>query len=292
MGYFGAKKEMVLKALSQRFVGKLYIMSLLIMFNAHGLKASEVGMDLSIITWNVWFDDDSGRWRYPLILNELSKQDADILLLQEVTPSFLEIMIQHPLSNNYYISQSNQGASYQNITLTKQYPVASDVLALESNMQRKALIVQLELPSSTELISVVNVHLESPLDHSWLRERQIQQIIAFVEDENNLLIGGDFNFGNGTSAEATLSRQLFDLAYKGEYYDQPTFDVENNDWAKQTKYWFESSRRLDRLYHDLSFVVGSKYSLFANHPVFEGKDYLSDHFGVRADFSFIIDSIE
>ncbi|BBB26734.1 endonuclease/exonuclease/phosphatase family protein [Amphritea japonica] len=273
------------KVLLKRFIVKYFII-LFVVFNAYGLKISHAGEGLSIISWNVWFDGSTGHRRYPLILNELYRQDADILLLQEVTPYFIELMKQHPLSAKYNLAQSDQNANYQNITLTKQLPEMSKVLVLQSNMQRKALIVQLELPSSKDQINIVNVHLESPLDDDWLREQQLEKIIGFVEEDAYLLIGGDFNFGNGSPEESVLNRTFYDLAVKDEYQDKPTYDIERNYWAKQTKYWFEPSRRLDRFYHNLPFSVETKYSIFANAPVFEDNKYMSDHFGVRGDLYF------
>jgi len=266
-----------------RLMSQFVMAIIILMVCAASACAANDQQKLSIISWNVWFDDSSGEDRYPLILDELKSQKTDVVLLQEVTPAFLHALRLHPVSKNYFITLTDESMAYQNIVLTRQRPQNKKVLALNSQMQRKALLVQLQLPNQDELLAVVNVHLESSLDAQRLRQQQLSQILLTVKNEPNLIMGGDFNFGNGSEEEAVISRSLQELAKGSRYISTPTYDVEKNPWADQTKYWFESSRRLDRIYYRFMTEVKFSYSLIGQLPSPITKKHLSDHFGVKAD---------
>jgi len=247
--------------------------------------ANSNSQTLSVISWNVWFDDVSGKVRYPLILDELESEQADIVLLQEVTSTFLKALKQHPISKSYFLIESSERKSYQNIVLTRQKPQSSSVLALTSNMQRSAQLVELQLPILDDMLTVVNVHLESPLSDHSVRKEQLVQVLASAREAKNLLLGGDFNFGNGSEEEAFISGVLEDSAKGSGFTSTPTYDVDSNPWAEETKYWFEPSRRLDRIYQRFERGVYFNYKLIGQRPIPATERHLSDHFGVRVDIS-------
>ena len=48
--------------------------------------------DLSIVSYNVYFNNNTGKKRYPQIINYLNKKNADIIALQEVTNTFYKLI--------------------------------------------------------------------------------------------------------------------------------------------------------------------------------------------------------
>jgi len=237
---------------------------------------------LSILTWNVWFDDRSGGSRYPLIMDEIYQQNADIVVLQEVTPKFIGLLEKHRLNERYHVSFSSQTSRYQNVTLTKVQPEKHEVINLNSAMGRKALMVHLKANNNCDVV-VANLHLESPLDSSELRVEQIHQVVEALPLNHLAILAGDFNFGNKAKDENAALQSFYDAANTDEWVNTPTYDVDLNLWAKQTKFWFEESRRLDRVYLNTPNVLEQKYTLVGRIGM--GKEqFLSDHFGVKVSF--------
>ena len=248
-------------------------------------RAETDTQSLSILSWNVWFDDETGHWRYPLILDEINRQDADIVTLQETTTLFISLLKNHALIKQYHITLSQQGASYQNLTLSKKVPNSQQVLRLESYQGRKALLLEISSPALCEPLSIANVHLESPLDDEYLRTQQLQQITQLLGNHNPAIIAGDFNFGNGATEEKSIPQAYQDAASQDNWKNEVTYNIEQNSWAEQTKYWFESSRRLDRIYSLLPQAKQGQYQLIGQTPHSNGK-YLSDHFGIKYSVEF------
>ncbi|WP_415897260.1 endonuclease/exonuclease/phosphatase family protein [Neptuniibacter sp. QD72_48] len=237
---------------------------------------------LSILTWNVWFDDRSGQRRYPLILDEIYQQNADIVALQEVTPKFIGLLEKHRLNERYHVSFSSQISRYQNVTLTKVQPQYHEVINLTSAMGRKALMVHLKTSDNCDVV-VANLHLESPLDSSELRVEQIQKVVEALPSDHLAILAGDFNFGNKAIEENATLHSFYDAANSDEWINTPTYDVELNLWAQQTKFWFEDSRRLDRVYLNTPNALEQKYTLVAQLRL-EKAPFLSDHYGVKFSF--------
>lgn len=237
---------------------------------------------LSILTWNVWFDDRSGESRYPLIMDEIYQQNADIVTLQEVTPKFIGLLEKHRLNERYHVSFSSQRSRYQNVTLTKVQPEYHEAISLNSAMGRKALMVHLKTSDNCDVV-VANLHLESPLDSSDLRVEQIQQVVEALPSDYLVILAGDFNFGNKAKDENAALQSFYDAANSDEWINTPTYDVDLNLWAQQTKFWFEDSRRLDRIYLNTPNVLEQKYTLVGQNQLGKGQ-FLSDHYGVKFSF--------
>ncbi|WP_415904831.1 endonuclease/exonuclease/phosphatase family protein [Neptuniibacter sp. QD48_55] len=237
---------------------------------------------LSILTWNVWFDDRSGESRYPLILEEIYLQNADIVALQEVTPKFIGLLEKHRLNERYHVSFSSQRSRYQNATLTKVQPQNREVINLTSAMGRKALMVHLKTSDNCDVV-VANLHLESPLDSSDLRVEQIDQVVEAFPSNHLAILAGDLNFGNKAKDENAALQSFYDAANTDEWINTPTYDVDLNLWAQQTKFWFEDSRRLDRVYLNTPNALEQKYNLVGQLRT-DKEQFLSDHYGVKFSF--------
>lgn len=218
--------------------------------------------ETKILSYNVWFDDTSGvLHRYQRIIDFISTEDADYVCLQEVTPIFLQI-IKKSFSNKYYIYNNNiMEKSYGLVLLSKR---ESDlkILKLSTQMGREALVVH------DEQYTLVNVHLESMMEDTFLREQQLLEIKDHTKNSSNPVICGDFNFGDG-ERENILIEGFIDTGKKTKEH---TFNISENILAQSTRFYNEPSRRLDRI-----LMSRSDNELFTFKLI---KLNLSDHYPI------------
>ena len=171
---------------------------------------------LSLVTWNVWFDAFESSKRFAFIFHLMETYQPDLLLFQEVTPNFMQLLQKQRWIDAYDCSDDFSCKTvdpYGVLTIAKKsLDCKFQFIPMPSNMERQLLICR-----TTGLglnLVVGNVHLES-LANSVLREKQLQMCAeTFIEDSNWILCG-DFNFcsyknfaGNGPLENSCLQRQL------------------------------------------------------------------------------------
>ncbi|CAK9045799.1 unnamed protein product [Durusdinium trenchii] len=263
--------------------------------------------ELKVLTLNVLFElfgdvKTHMEVRMAHMFQELERAQADILLLQEVTPSFVQtILAQHWVRDHYWSSCGDIDTASVNpsgqLTLSR-LPMRSVVCARIS--QHKTVILatmSLSFRSKEVAVVIANLHLTADLnDASGTRRNhrveQLQTCEALINDRlqpGDLgLIAGDFN----DSAPA-ISSNFIDVWDRDEGY---TFDPRVNTVAQHVVAAVggcKDPRRIDRIY------VGSgswqfHAELFATEP-FRLEDaskpdqedqawYISDHFGVLCRF--------
>ncbi len=207
--------------------------------------------ETTVLSYNVWFDDESGlSHRYRQINEFILQQNPDYACLQEVTPGYLQ-RLKRALAGKYQIYDEGVARKrYGNVILAREGEHHAETLPLESRMGRNALIV------TGAKYTLVNLHLESMLDDTAIRERQLTQVIAHTREAKELLLCGDFNFGDGERENRLLSG----FVDAGKQKAEPTFDSVNNELADETRFYDEGSRRLDKIVartsdKDLEFQV-------------------------------------
>jgi len=196
--------------------------------------------EIKLLNYNVYFDDETGKTRYPEIIKFINQGKYNVIALQECTPLFMSLLNRDNKLRYFTRQQGSSRDGYTNIILTSLNTVQTGNIKLPSNMGRSAPFI--ELADSNMMIA--NVHLESGLFDSDIREQQLNTILAATKEQSKLMIVGDMNFADGDDEEQLLS-QFHDLGAKSE---QLTYDVELNVLAQQTKFPFEGSKRLDRLF--------------------------------------------
>lgn len=67
---------------------------------------------MSVVTYNVTSDKVSNRVRHPKILSLLEAQRPDFILLQEVTPSLLQKLLEQPWARQSYFLSDISGATF------------------------------------------------------------------------------------------------------------------------------------------------------------------------------------
>ena len=70
--------------------------------------------ELTVATFNIWFDDFHAEQRYLAIADLLCERRPDVIVLQEVTPAALEIFLGQPWLRDQYLSASAVGGDAGN----------------------------------------------------------------------------------------------------------------------------------------------------------------------------------
>ena len=238
---------------------KITILLCVLFSNTISAESTDVDL-LSIGSWNVWFHEASSTERFPNILNHIKNLSPDVMLLQEVTPTFIDQFNTSDLSKNYHlIATPNAKRAYGLAYLSKKPFEFTDIVQLSSKYNR-TVFFSLHISASNKAYVFVNVHLESGQSENIARGKQIDNIHShylpeFIRKVNtsypNITIvgsvwGGDFNI-DGHESHETLNKNWIDAAvYKNN--DKVTYDVINNPLARKTAAWLEGSSRLDRFY--------------------------------------------
>lgn len=225
--------------------------------------------DVTILSQNAWFDDESGRsGRYGLLLHDLAMANADVIALQEVTPTLLALIDRQANERGWNVAADREriAAGYGNVTLSKHPLIDSQRIALPSRMSRGALVTTLTTKDRT--LRVVNIHLDSMPEDVERRVLQLQTVRKLQTDGAWILVG-DCNFGDGDREGAALAG----LIDAGATDPTATYDIVTNAFAARTHFPDEPSRRLDRILVPAGTVIDGYRLIRTAH---------SDHYGIMA----------
>lgn len=209
--------------------------------------------EIKLLSYNVYFDDKTGKTRYPEIIKFIKQGDYNLIALQECTPMFLSLLNYDAKLRYFTRTQGSLSDGYTNIILTSLKTVHTGNIKLPTNMGRSAPFVKL----AESNMMIVNVHLESGLFNSHMREQQLNTILDATNGLTKLMIVGDTNFTDGDDEEQLLN-QFQDLGFEAQ---QVTYNVELNALAQQTKFPLEGSSRLDRLFLKCSSCETKQFNL-------------------------------
>ena len=156
---------------------------------------------LSLVSWNIWFDNFECKLRYDYILQYIRNHKPDVVCLQEVTNKFInQLRIDYSdILSEYCFSDSNVDSAtvipYGVATLCKRelFPTFSFEY-FPTKMYRKLLVTEFMIGKVP--FKIGTVHLES-LNNQATREQQLKvcsKRFEDVEDNTFSIICGDFNF--------------------------------------------------------------------------------------------------
>lgn len=223
-----------------RHFNKLLKSSLLILILSCQPALTAFANELKVLSYNVYFDDTTGKNRYPQIIELIKNGNFNVIALQECTARFIELLLNDQYFQEFTIAFGDSTHGYQNILLTSLATKSHGEIKLTTHMGRSAPYLTLaDLDTQ-----IINVHLESGLSDQSARKKQLTEILQASQHSQNVIITGDFNFGDGAEEELLL-QEFNDLGKKD---NKMTYDTENNLIAQKTKFLFEKSRRLDRIF--------------------------------------------
>ena len=222
---------------------------------SRSIQTPFLGTSFSILTWNVFsalFDEkQKGREaiRIPLQLEFLKNTEADLIALQEVTPKFWTILSHDPFFlSGYNMTHLPAHASMGQVICCKHKIIQANVLRL--SLHKHALFIVFELNKS-RVVKVVNIQLISDFarESSARRLQELSSISHYFGNESNIILLGDFNFGDHDTEEKTVPWGSFLDTWKCLHGNEDgfTFDYEGNSMALVSCGPRKESRRLDRI---------------------------------------------
>ncbi len=249
-----------------------------------GRDAPTVFRPVTVLTYNIYGYRLIHDNRAASLITLIEGSNADIIALQEAKPWFQKrLMANRIISGKYTMSTGNVGATGSGLVILSRFPVLSSEYRDQPGRSHKAFLVTRVLIHG-RIVPVVNVHLESELDESSVRKRQLRRIFKSVKNEKKAVVLGDFNFGDTAVEEpAVIPYDYTDLWNRLRPGDRGyTWNMERNVLARKHAYPRELSRRLDRILFHAGSWVPFDVTLYGTNLFRAGRRllYPSDHFGL------------
>ncbi len=240
---------------------------------------------LRILTYNVLGSEHQDHLRQPALFKILQESQADIICLQEASRSLVsELQDQSWFQGHYH------GPLYKGIDaiangnyICARHPVLRvEKIQHPGPQGRESLVVHLRVHGRQ--LGVATCHLESMLEDGAIRARQLDQIFPLLAQDDDAILAGDFNFGDGEQPDsAHLDPQYQDL-WLALRPTEPgyTWDIEKSAMARRGSFVGEPSRRLDRILLRSDYWRAQNIRILGNKALKEGEGRLfpSDHFAL------------
>lgn len=259
------------------------------------LKSIDLDNNLTIVSYNILSNlHDADKIytdkRLPVILAELSKTNADIIALQEVTPESLAFILATDWVKDYFISESPSGNNvkpYGNLLMSRW---VFNLIEYQFSGHKRVLIGNWNI--NNQSVHLANIHLTSDRGDNAFQKRtqQLATVIGYLQQQaGDRFIVGDFNTRGDEQDEIINHGNFIDL-WKKLYPEQAgyTFDPPTNPLAMLMSLEGKPSR-LDRILwcSDIEKYYQPKLMYLFGCKSFISNDkqlYPSDHFGVCGVF--------
>jgi len=241
-----------------------------------------------IVTYNVWFDYSTSEERVPKLLDAIEK--PDVIAFQEVKRWFVNDLKRDGRFRNYNIVMKNgwnDSIRGGLVILTKSKILEQAYYDLPSTMGRGMLYAVINIDGTS--VCIATSHLESRLEDTNLRIKQLKIIFEKTSSCNNLILLGDLNFGDGEPENEVIDSTYLDVwkTLKGDKLGY-TWDIKKNKLAEENSFPSEGSRRLDKIYVKGKHLMPVEIQIIGDIPFQSpaGKVlFPSDHFGLSAKFA-------
>ncbi|MCB9762662.1 MAG: DUF504 domain-containing protein [Alphaproteobacteria bacterium] len=212
------------------------------------------GRLLTLLSWNILFDRFDPEQvrtedRLPAILDTLVQADADLVALQEVTPTLLQRLLAHPpIQRRYWSSEGPEGASvapYGNLLLSRIPPAA--VLLRQLSPTKRAVLMAFDAPEAPLWVASLHLSSDRARDRHALREEEAARLLEALPNGADVVLAGDFNYGDDRSLPALEAAGFVDLHGAAGCGPGITYDPHHNRLAALTSRK-DVPRRLDRVW--------------------------------------------
>lgn len=236
---------------------------------------------LRIVSYNLHWPRTNAGPRGPALLAELRAADADVIALQELGTWFADALDESGfVRDGGYAATSFDGETVapHRLLVLSRFPIRSTVIHTLAWGDSSVVIHRLEV--NGRILAVANVHLESRLHRKKVRVEQLREVLSLLGEDEAILLG-DFNFGDGDEPESSALPASFEDAWLAVRHGDPglTWSREENGWADRNSYDGEPSRRLDRVLIRSDRLVPEEAGLLGVEPSAAGR-FPSDHFGL------------
>jgi len=239
---------------------------------------------LKVVTYNVLAEKVNTKQRVPALFKILKDANADIIVLQEVSPWLLFEMLDEPSLKDYALFEGY--GEYLFIANVKADITRHEKLPGRQN--RSVFFAQFTI--NGRKVAIATAHMESPLEAGPTRAKQLDQIFGLLKDCDDAILLGDFNFGDGEEPETSHLDKKYVDAWRAVKPNDPgyTWNIEKSDMAKNGSFPGEKSRRIDRILVRSDRWKPVAAEIIGDKPLNEGKQdaFPSDHFGLTATLKF------
>lgn len=245
--------------------------------------------NLSVMTFNIWFDNENWPDRFNLILKQIREINPDIIGLQEVIQRAdldnQAKQLADSLGYHYYfdsVDEEGNDKRFGNAIVSRHPIEETNFRALEPlDAYRKAVHARVDVNGNS--VDVYTTHLHNPGDANQTRKDQINDMQDFIEETSNgelIFVTGDFN--------ANPDWEEMELMYDHYIDVYPLFHENHLDPEHSTLNYHlgHSRRRIDYVFihrenrADLKLLSAE---IVLNEPNEKGV-YPSDHFAVIGEF--------
>lgn len=234
-------------------------------------------VDISLLTYNVWFGAHMFEERRVALLAELERRKPDVICLQEVTKELLDVLIDQPWMTRYTCSDIELFQTYDVVILSKLPLKRLSALQLPTQMGRRLLVAELACG-----LSIGTVHLESMKQSTHPRAAQLRVIQPALAALGDSVLCGDMNFQPSDEIESAALDPAF-IDVWPTLSDDPgyTADSQINKMRFELKPTL-SRKRIDRVFLHSQRWKASSIELVGTEPIDIDGTFPSDHFGLAA----------
>jgi poly(A) polymerase len=263
--------------------------------------AVDVATTMKCLSFNMLFSHADVNVFHPvarmkLFLQELEKEAADVVALQEVTPDAFQIMTAEFIKKNYYLSDTvGHSVHPTGQVILSRWPFHS---AWQQNFGpvKRCVYGRIESPIGDLIVAAVHLTSDYANNSEERRVRELEQIIAEIGKGQQCLIIGDFNFGDEGPEQAKVNwsgvNDCWHTADTNDDKDGFTFDITTNWLAERTCRHHRYPRRLDRILFRTERLTPTTAAVCmkALEPRRVGDTemveiFASDHYGVACTFA-------
>jgi tyrosyl-DNA phosphodiesterase 2 len=253
--------------------------------------ANVTATELTLVTYNVWFNQYHLQKRCEALLRVVKNCEADVICLQEIKADYLnQVLKQEWVQADYYVSDY-MGSTVQpyGVLLLSRLPIACLRLHdLPSIMDRKLLVAELQVNNQT--LQVATVHLESIKAFAPSRKQQLEQIFPTLETSKHAVLMGDFNFCSSWSEENVNINPNYQDMWAVLHSDEPGYTEDTNINLMRLEYTQKHKKvRFDRILVRSSTPGWQPKSieLLGTTPISpDSSIFPSDHFGLLGELEW------
>lgn len=228
--------------------------------------------------------------RFPKLLHYLNNK-GDIIHLQEVTPDFLNMLLNcNWVKENYYVSDlSNTVWDPIGVVTLSKFPIIKVQKIFLNPGKRPIISCKIQINNTN--INFINNHLISNRRGKNSKRNSELESLSIAINEiggNNTIIAGDFNFIEDSEGDQLIEYGLTDVdVLFNSVNTTSTYDPKVNTLARDLNP-IARELRMDRVYFKSLDKSIEPTNYFVDKNIsFDSNSFLTDHFPIICDFKLL-----
>ena len=255
---------------------------------ARGTASSDQPEAFSVVTLNIWHDQQDWPTRLAHIVQELRALEPDVIGLQEVLqkpglPNQAETLADSLGYHVYFSSVDgpDQPKRYGNAILTR-YPVLADGWKALDPAADYRTIAHVRVEVAGRPVDVYATHLHHTPEGSAIRQTQVEDALAFIDDtrgDGPAIFLGDFNAVPDAPELGSIDAAFAD-AYAAVHPE-----AVGGGPATLNVHLGHTARRIDHIFFERDAGIQPVAAEVLFDEPLPGGAWASDHFGVYSRFT-------